>query len=62
MMIKLRVGNVYLEVDKINGRQFSAMVVVIDDMGRVLLLHRLNKPEVKFSNQWGFPGEFKFAL
>ena len=56
MMIKLRVGNVYLEVDKINGRQFSAMVVVIDDMGRVLLLHRLDKPEVKFSNQWGFPG------
>jgi|10_taG_2_1085330.scaffolds.fasta_scaffold04387_9 8-oxo-dGTP pyrophosphatase MutT (NUDIX family) len=55
-MVRIRVKNIYPEVDMANGRQFSAMVVVIDDMGRVLLLHRLDSPEVKFSNQWGFPG------
>ena len=55
-MIKLKISNVYLEVDKINGRQFSAMVVIINDMGSVLLLHRLDRPDVKFPNRWGFPG------
>jgi|3_EtaG_2_1085321.scaffolds.fasta_scaffold48557_2 8-oxo-dGTP diphosphatase len=55
-MLRLRIKNIYPEIDRINGRQFSAMIVIIDEMGRVLLLHRLDKPEVKFPNRWGFPG------
>ena len=55
-MIKLKIRNRYTEIDNINGRQFSAIAVIVDEMGRVLLLHRLDDPEIKYSNQWGFPG------
>jgi len=55
-MFRLKIKNRYTEVDRINGRQFSVMVVIIDETGRALLLHRLDRPEIKFPNRWGFPG------
>jgi 8-oxo-dGTP pyrophosphatase MutT (NUDIX family) len=55
-MIKLLLNRKAQETDQTMGRQFSSVVVIINDEGKVLLLHRLDTPETKFRNQWGLPG------
>ena len=55
-MIKIKIESKYSEIDRSNGRQFSSMVVVVSPEEKVLLLHRLDVPEIRFRNLWSFPG------